>query len=229
MKKIGKYVFPIFFALWINPILSFGQKNTAGAGLHEFGVGIGGINYTGELADGYYLKNYRPGGMIFYRFNISPVVSLRGSLLGGAMGANEKKNPDPVPQVRQGKFSSQLTELALTFEYNFLNYRPVKNDIYKFSPFFTAGLCAFNTKTAGGFQVGVPIGVGLKYNAGHYLNFGFEMVARKTFTDKLDGIKESEVATHHFVNPFDKDWYYYTGISISWTIYSVECPKMYYR
>lgn len=224
MKKIGKYFFPIFFVLLINPSISKGQKNIAGAGLHEIGAGLGALNYTGDLSPGFNFSFFRPAGTVFYRYNVSPVVSLRASLLAGNLHADESKLNDPIHLVRKKKFSTQLTEFAATVEYNFFNYRP-KKEVYRYSPYLTGGLAVYNVQGIDGFQVSVPMGVGLKYRVNKRINFGAELVARKTFTDKLDGINSNHVGNHQTINPFDKDWYYYAGFSLSWTAFSVICPK----
>src|SRR6478609_7486930 len=100
MKKIGKYTFPIFFVFLLTISNVKGQKNVAGAGLHEIGAGIGGQNYTGDLSPKYSFGNYRPGGMIFYRYNVSPVISLRIAGLAGSLGAKDARFKDPVPTLR---------------------------------------------------------------------------------------------------------------------------------
>jgi hypothetical protein len=226
MKKIRKHLFPIFFVLLLIPFKSEGQKNIAGAGLHEFGLGLGAFNYTGELSPGFNFSFFRPGGMLFYRYNASPVVSLRFALSGGSIHANEAKLLDPVHQARKIKFSSQITEFAATVEYNFFNYRP-KKEVYRYSPYLTTGLAMFNSKNTGGLQVAIPMGLGLKYRLNKRINIGLELVARKTFTDKLDDIDSYFVGPHQTANPNDKDWYYYAGLSISWTSFSVICPDLF--
>jgi hypothetical protein len=224
MKKIRKHMFPIFFALLIFPNLSEGQKNIAGAGIHELGVGIGALNYTGELSPGFNFTFFRPGGMLFYRYNISPVVSLRVSFLTGNLFANESKLKEPIAQARNKNFSSEIVELGAAVEYNFFNYRP-KKEQYRYTPYLTAGLAAFTSQLAGG--VVLPMGIGFKYRVNRRINLGLELVARKTFTDKVDGLDSAMVGVHQTANVNDKDWYYYAGFSISWTSYSVVCPEGY--
>jgi hypothetical protein len=229
MKKIGKYLFPIFFVLLFYPSIVKGQKNSAGAGLHEVGAGIGALNYTGDISPGFNFSMFRPGGMLFYRFNISPVVSLRGSVMLGNLHVSEKNLPDPVPSMRQAEFSTQLGEVAATVEYNFFNYRPAKNEVYRYSPYLTTGIASFNCNGVGGFQLSMPLGIGLKYRLNRRLNFGAEIVARKTFTDKIDRLNSYYVGTHQTVNSNDRDWYYYAGFSLSWTAFSVICPAHFAR
>jgi hypothetical protein len=226
MKKIRKHMFPIFFALMVFPNLSEGQKNIAGAGIHELGVGIGALNYTGELSPGFNLTFFRPGGMLFYRHNFSPVVSLRVSLLGGSLFADESKLNEPIAQARNKNFSSGIIELGTTVEYNFFNYRP-KKEQYRYTPYLTTGIAVYKTQLSGGGGIALPMGVGLKYRVNKRINLGLELLARKTFTDKIDGIDSAMVGVHQTASINEKDWYYYAGFSISWTSYSVVCPEGY--
>ena len=76
-----------------------------------------------------------------------------------------------------------------------------------------------------GITFAIPFGVGVKFILGRNWNLGTEFVARKTFTDYLDGISKGNMGGKSTGNPLDDDWYYYTGISISYTIYGVNCPQ----
>src|SRR5690606_5334213 len=98
--KIGRILFPIFFA-FICSTISKAQKS-------EIGIGLGGLNYTGEVAPNYNLKFYRPAGQVFYRHNFSPVVSLKGGIMAGNIYANERNSVDPIPKQRQEKFSGLI-------------------------------------------------------------------------------------------------------------------------
>jgi hypothetical protein len=224
MKRIGNW-FPIFFALFIIGITAKGQKN-------EIGFSIGGFNYTGELSPGYSVMNYRPGGSLFYRLNLSPVVALRASVHGGYVHANEQNSSKAIPAVRAASFTTLITEAAVMAEYNFFNFRGRKDD-RRLCPYLTAGIGIFNSKKSKAFKTStneyivlcIPVGVGLKYKLTRQWNLGFECVARKTYTDQLDGISSYAIGTHETANIFDKDWYYYTGFTVSYTFYSVICKS----
>jgi hypothetical protein len=224
MKKIGNW-FPIFFALLILCSTAKGQKN-------EVGVSIGGFNYTGEVSPNYNVLNYRPAGSFFYRLNCSPVVSLRFSIHGGYIHANEKNSDQPVSKARAAAFTTFISEAAFMAEYNFFNYRGRKED-RRLSPYLTAGIGIFNSKkkkatnvsTNEYIVVAIPFGGGIKYKLSRQMNLGVEFVARKTYTDRLDGISSDFVGKHETGNIFDKDWYYYTGATLSYTFYGVKCPE----
>ena len=70
----------------------------------------------------------------------------------------------------------------------------------------------------------MPVGVGIKYALSEFINLGLEVGARKTFTDRLDQLHDQ---TSLLVNRHDQDWYYYSGVSLSYTFYKIRCPEPY--
>ncbi|WP_262923007.1 DUF6089 family protein [Hymenobacter cellulosilyticus] len=55
-------------------------------------------------------------------------------------------------------------------------------------------------------------------------NLGLEAGARKAFTDELDHLGTQNPL---LVNTHDQDWYFYNGLSISYTFYKINCPDSY--
>lgn len=206
----------------------------------EIGVGIGGLTYKGELAPTYQFKNNRPALSIFYRKDVSAPVTLRGALVGGFLRAddgNVKGENDataPLPAYRQANMKGNLLELAGTLEYNFFDYHNRRDKIH-FTPYVFVGLAGFyahtitksaafaDLNTSGSMiSVAVPAGIGLKYAMSRHWNLGLEVGARKTFTDKLDRISDQSAI---LANSHDKDWYFYNGVSVSYTFYKIRCPE----
>jgi len=232
-KKIGRFAFPIFFVFW-GLLPAKGQK-------HEIGLGIGGLNYSGDLASFPNFGMSRPAINGFYRLNFSPVVSMRSSLLFGQLAGKESgKGNAAVGNARQGAFEASLNQLALTFEYNFFNYKSAgKRGNSRISPYFTTGLSVFNFEHHSltttdkvdaryALQFAIPVGLGLKYRIKNRVNFNAEFIANKTFTDYLDGTSSSPSKTatsvKYISNPLTSDWFYYLGVSLSYTFYKINCP-----
>jgi len=215
LKKIGIFI-PVFFIITL-----------ASAQTHEIGAGLGGLNYSGQLSPGYNPLFLRPAVSAFYRNNVTPVIALRSGIYFGTLYATDN-NKTPVPAVRDGLFKSALSEISEIVEYNFLNYRAL-NDPVRFSPYLAGGLGFFVSSSfyGGGrqFQVCMPMGVGVKYKLGKQFNLGAEIVARKTFTNNLDGYGSKVINGHETADIFNKDWYYYTSVNISYTFYDVKCPQ----
>jgi hypothetical protein len=49
----------------------------------EVGFGIGTFNYTGDLARNYNFLNSKPAGTVFYRSNLSKIISFRTRVTAG--------------------------------------------------------------------------------------------------------------------------------------------------
>jgi hypothetical protein len=68
----------------------------------------------------------------------------------------------------------------------------------------------------------------MKYVLGGSWNLGVAFGARKTFTDYLDDLSGVDPASRlRSANPHNKDMYFYTGVSVSYTFYKVRCPEQY--
>ena len=230
----GRYIFmhriKLFFFLFFLFLGSFQYSNAQN---NEIGASLGLCNYKGELSPS--LPNplsFRPGVSLFYRRNFSPVVSLRLSFTAGWLSGNENESSAPIATVRRGSFNGIFGELAGMVEYNFLNYRDF-NEPNEFTPYLTGGVGLYNFSVLNndydpdGFytKVCLPVGMGFKYTLSKQWNLGGEFVARRA-TDFLDGISDNvNLLNKQIGDPVDADWYYYAGVSISYTFYNVQCPR----
>lgn len=213
----------------------------------ELGVGIGGANYKGELSPNYRFLNNQPAITVFYRRDISNPITLRGGLMFSHRIADDNTISDdaydlPLPNYRQGELRLSLAELSAVMEYNFLDYYDFRQP-QRVSPYFFIGVAGllYNVKLTTASEdpaleplnkdfrtsltVAVPIGVGVKYALSRHWNLGLEFGARKLFNDRLDALTEDD--GKHVANPYDKDWYFYNGVSISYTFYRINCPPTY--
>jgi len=209
----------------------------------ELGLGLGGLTYKGELSPNYQFKNNRPAFTVFYRKDVSAPITLRGALLGGLLRADDANvkgeggiNP-PLPAYRQANMKGSLLELSGAIEYNFFDYHNRRDKVH-FTPYVFVGIAGFyaNTTTAttngalatelnkSGNMLGIsiPAGIGFKYALSSRWNLGLEVGARKAFTDNLDHISKQSPL---IANSHDQDWYFYNGVSISYTFYKIRCPE----
>lgn len=215
----------------------------------ELGLGLGGTNYKGEVSPQYQLQNNRPAFTVFYRQDISAPVTLRVGLTYGGLRARDTNvegangTPPPLQNYRQVSLKGHVLELSGVVEYNFLDYHQ-RTDQHRvhMSPYLFAGLAGFYANTTTESQnallqpdfnrsgsklsVAIPAGVGLKIALSEHINLGAEVGVRKTFTDQLDHLGDQDPL---LVNPHDQDWYYYNGISISYTFYKILCPLPFSR
>jgi opacity protein-like surface antigen len=209
----------------------------------ELGFGLGATNYKGEVSPQYQFQNNRPAFTIFYRKDVSVPITLRGAFTAGLLRADDGNvsgangGVPPLQAFRQANTKGSLLEASAVMEYNFLDYH-YRTDKLHFTPYLFIGIAGFyaNTSTVsnslGGnfnrngsfFGLAVPAGVGFKYALSEHINLGLEVGARKAFTDQLDHLSDQDPV---LVNRHDQDWYYYNGISLSYTFYKIRCPDQY--
>jgi hypothetical protein len=204
----------------------------------EIGFGLGVFNYTGDLVRTYDLTTSKPAATVFYRSNISKVISLRTAITGGQLAASDKHKPlDSAAIKRNASFNIFLLEASATFEYHFLDWRDDRRRL-RFTPYLFAGLGLFgisgnNNKTAqySNVQMSIPFGGGVKYVLNPKYYIALEFGIRKTFFDYLDNISggNPSVKNYQYGNPNDYDNYFFTGVTLTYTFYDIPCPSSPYR
>jgi len=204
----------------------------------EIGGGLGIFNYTGDLVRTYDITTAKPAATVFYRNNISRVITFRTALTLGQLAASDKHHPiDSFAVKRNASFNIFLMELSGTFEYHFLDWRNDSRRL-RFTPYLFAGvgLFTFSGNTSkpvqySNVQVSFPIGVGFKYVLNPKYYIGFEIGMRKTFFDYLDNVSgpTSSTKNYQYGNSNDYDTYFFTGITLTYTFYDIPCPTSPYR
>jgi hypothetical protein len=204
----------------------------------EIGFGIGTFNYTGDLSSRYNLLNSKPAGAVFYRSNISKVISLRAGITAGKIGASDKRQKkDPFADNRNASFNLFLMEASTVMEYHFLNWREERR-ILRFTPYMFGGLGLFGlagtqkkTDQYSNVQGVIPFGLGFKYIINPKWYIAAEFGARKTFFDYLDNISvgDQRFKNYQYGNPNDNDMYYFFGVSVTKTFYEIPCPTNPYK
>jgi Domain of unknown function (DUF6089) len=221
------------FCVLVTLVLSY----TATAQNAEIGFGIGAFNYTGDLARNYHLANSKPAGTVFYRSNLSRVISFRTAVTAGKIGASDKRPIDAFSTQRKASFNLFLYEVSLATEYHFLDWRSEKRPL-RFTPYVVTGLNLFGLagvpqKTAeySNIQPSIQLGMGIKYVINPLWYLGFEFSMRKTFFDYLDNVSEGDAANknYRYGQPNDLDNYFFTGLSLTRTFYSIPCPGNPYK
>jgi hypothetical protein len=228
MKYSGRVVSFLLFFIAANTLLA--QRS-------EVGFGLGTFNYTGDLARSYNFLNSKPAGTVFYRSNLSKVVSFRVSVTAGKIGATDKRPVDAFAEQRNASFNLFLMELSTVVEYHFLNWRDNKHTI-RFTPYLFGGLGLFGMtgnrskpEEYSNVQGSIPFGLGVKYIYNPKWYFSLEFGPRKTFFDYLDNVSVGRQSNknYQYGNPFDNDAYYFLGITLTHTFYDIPCPTNPYK
>ena len=210
----------------------------------EVGPTIGISNYFGDIIPSnggdFSTSKFAFGG--FLRLNLHPNIALRGSILRGSIGADDR-DYDALRRQRGFNFSSPLTEGAIRVELDLFGHRRYPDSL-RFrkilSPYVFAGIGAgfFNpdtdyniennpnrlqiqrdqdTKTDKGYLV-VPFGGGLKLDLSDRWTAGLELSLVPPFTDLIDGVSQSG-------DPSDDDWYAITSATLAYRFGSVDSDK----
>lgn len=208
-------------------LIAFGQtfaQHKQFERVHELGFGVGGLNYTGDLAENLRLKYTKPAVNAFYRYNFRDEVSvIRVNARVGKLGVDESKSPEALRKFRSASFSGTLIELSLLYEYDFFDFRDIDNKYYM-SPFLYGGISANTFITSPNSVpafVGIPFGAGVKFRLNGNWNLGLEFGASKNFTDSID----NQVDEKAFGTSILTDWHYQAGINLSYTFYNLICPE----
>ena len=209
--------------------LAFGQ-------FHEFGLGVGGLNYAGDLMRAYHIENVKPGGVGYYKMNFDNIFSVRGSLTGGIISGSDERPIDPFASNRAASFQSGLLELAVMAEYNFIDYK-AEQVKFRWSPYIALGVAGTyifggnqNLNGSSPVQFAIPFGGGFKFAVSPYITLNVEIGLRKMFFDYLDGYSDGDITNknYQYGNKYDQDWYNFVGLSVSYTIWKIPCPYDFY-
>lgn len=160
----------------------------------EIGAGVGLVSYLGDF-NGSPLKNNQPLGALLLRYVINPYMALRLGVSAGTLKGSPTDVGTWYPDLSETptSFNNTLTDLSLTYEYNFWPYG-TGNDYrgaQRLTPFIMIGLGATYIKADENvLTANVPLGIGLKYKITKRLNLGLEWAVHFSLSDKLDGVKD---------------------------------------
>ncbi len=221
------------YILSVAMFLSFGA-NAQLRQKAEVGGGIGTFNYVGDLVRFYNPTLSEPALTVFYRHNISSIVSFRAGLTGGKLRGDDRAHPiDAFATQRKYAFNITVIEGSTMFEYHFLDWRDSKHKL-RFTPYLVGGLAMFGisgvTSKNGEYsnvQIAVPLGGGVKYVLNPNWYVAFEFASRRTFFDYLDNISDNDpsIKNYQYGNRFDNDTYFFMGITLTRTFYDIPCPR----
>ena len=201
----------------------------------EPGIGLGILSYSGDLKRGYSLSSASLGLEIFQRLNLSKHISVKGGIKRGSI-KGEEKILDALSKRRNYSFKSKVNEFSTKIEYNFLDYFDETGEKI-FTPYLFLGLGVNMLKNIeknnlkisekNKLNLILPFGIGFKYLYKNRFSLGLEFEIKKTFTDEIDNLESNELLIKNFNygNPNSNDYYYFTGFTISYILYTIPCPQ----
>lgn len=223
MKRFLTHIIALFFC-----VNSFGQ-------IHELGIFVGGSNYIGDVGPTDYLPPNEFAIGALYKWNRSTRHSWRFSYNQASITSNDTDSNVPSRNLRGFTFKNSIKEFSAGLEFNFLEFDLHQSD-FVITPYVYSGLNVFiydeiyiiNKESKEDYQASsfaIPMTLGVKAKIASHLVLGFETGARYTFTDNLDGSnpKNENFQPLRFGNLNNKDWYIFTGFTLTYTFGQNPC------
>ncbi len=163
--------------------------------LMEIGCGVGMMAYQGDF-NGKITAGMQPAAAIVWRRVLNPYMGFRVAALTGKIkgSASNVQTYYPDAETRAYSFNHSLTDVSVTYEYNFWPYGTGRDyrGAKRFTPFIFGGIGA--TYVSGGekkvFTANIPLGLGIKYKLKERINVGLEWSMHFSLSDELDGIAD---------------------------------------
>jgi len=188
----------------------------------EFGFGLGGAHYFGDLNTRASVNRPKMAATVFFRKNFNNYIAGRIGASFARVGYSDKYNSKNEYMYRRNlSFNSNVWELTLQGDFNFFRFMPGEPQ-YNFTPYVTLGLGVFSydpfaylrgekvylrplgtegqgsalypdRKQYSTMSLSIPFGAGLKYAINERFNIAFEILYRFTNTDYLDDVSTTYV------------------------------------
>lgn len=196
----------------------------------EIGGLLGGTNYIGDIGPTTYINPNEPAFGMLLRWNRSERHSFRFTAMYASIKSNDNDSKETRRQQRGYSFKNNIKELGIGMEYTFWEFNTHLTQPQS-SPYLYTGIAYFNYESlfldrnnqmssyGNDWAMAIPMVVGYKMTVGRYMVFGFEIGARYTFTDNLDGSNPTgELDSNQdlkFGNINNNDWYLFAGINLT--------------
>lgn len=223
MKKIV-YLIVLFLSQIINA-----QSN-------EFGLFLGGSNFTGDVGPTVLIGPKQPAYGLIYKWNINTKYTLKFSAIQSKMKASDFNSSIEPRKIRDYNFENTINEISAQFEFNLFKF-DLKNEKYASTPYISSGLNYFwsdnlyvenKAYKADGRSgsISIPMTAGYKIKVLENLVAGAEVGVRYTFIDDIDGSnpKNDKYRSFEFSNTKSNDWYVFTGITLTYIFSKEEEP-----
>lgn len=217
--------------------------STAFTQTYEIGPFVGGANYIGDVGNTTYIN---PSGLVMggiAKYNRSDRHSFRLTLLYAEISAEDSKSNQVKRQQRGYSFTNHIAEASLGLEFNFYSFDLSEADEQS-TPYLYTGITYFHTNhlllsadrpaqgvlqpQGNNWEFSIPMVLGYKQTITQKIIGAFEIGARYTFTDNMDGSNPQELLGRRFPEREfgyrnTTDWYVFSGISLTFTFGRKPC------
>ncbi len=184
----------------------------------EVGTNVGMMGYIGDLNRNNPVKFTNAAASIHVRYAFTPFHGFKLGFTQGGVQANDKDSKIDFEKARNLSFKSNITELALNYEFYFHPFQPGSGK-NRFTVYSFIGIAGFrfeplaeyngttyklrelgtegqgtsfnNSAKYDNLALAIPFGVGFKYNIVDNFNLGVELGYRNTYTDYLDDVSKT--------------------------------------
>jgi hypothetical protein len=196
------------------------------AQINELGVFVGGSNFIGDVGSTTYVNPNSPAIGLVYKWNKTPRHSWRFSYTQSNIVSRDANSNN------SRKFDTTIKEIGGGIEFNFFDF-DINNPLErKLTPYVFTGINMgfYNGTLNYNIEINeksvvLPIILGVKSNLTSNFVLGFEVGARYTFAEDLDGSlsKNENLKIYSFGNLNNKDWYVFSGLTLTYTFGIKPC------
>lgn len=204
---------------------------------YEIGAFVGGANIIGDVGRSNYVY---PNSLAFggiAKWNRSDRHSFRASIITTKLVGDDLQSHETRRQERGYSFENNITEASLGIEFTFWEFNMYSGNRASTPYIYTGASYLFydalrlrgNTgeivKYENNGDFAIPMIVGFKTTVSTNMIAAFEIGARYTFTDSLDGSvsPNNDFAWAQFGDTNNNDWYVFTGITFTFTFGRQPC------
>lgn len=204
---------------------------------HELGIMAGGSNFIGDVGKTQYIAPNSTAFGFVYRLNRSPRHSYRFSIARYNLKGNDSDSNSTRRRLRGLEFNNNVSEVSLGIEYSFWDFN-LHESGFKSTPYIHTGIGVINYDKLGvdtnnvisgngiSTTAVLPISLGYKTRIADKLILTFEVSAKYTYSDNLDGstpIKNGDLNFGGQGGALNNDWYVFSGIMLTYTFGRLPC------
>jgi opacity protein-like surface antigen len=209
--------------LWFIVLFAFPFQAAVGQKKTDIGIIGGTAYYLGDVNHSRHFYSLSPAGGLICRYNFNERNSVRFHGIYAMIKGDPAATGDPFPGAPYEAFTTNLVDLGVNTEFNFMPYEATQIRRDRYTPYVGGGL-SYAIVFGGESTAALSFGAGFKYNVTRRMSGGLEWSFRKSFSDWLDGVQNTGYENNLFFH--NKDWYSIVGVFITYKIFDwgLDCP-----